>query len=97
MVVYTGMDTKMMMCSRYSTSKTDYYNRVSNLLTFLFLIMIAFFALISIIVLLSRSDDLAFMSQYDKNATNGLKIFNLFVLYSQMLPFGLFLLQVLDS
>lgn len=76
------MDTKMMMCSRYSTSKTDYYNRISNLLTFLFLLMIAFFALISIIVLLSRSDDLGFIRKYDSNATSGLKIFNLLVLYS---------------
>jgi magnesium-transporting ATPase (P-type) len=82
LVVFTGMDTKMMMCSRYSTSKMDYYTKVSNLLTLLFLFMIAFFALISIIVLLSRSDDLGFLKQYDADAASGLKIFNLLVLYS---------------
>jgi hypothetical protein len=51
-----------------------------------------FFVLISIIVLLSRSDDVAFMKEYDTNISNGMKIFNLFVLYSWLIPTNLFLI-----
>lgn len=72
----------MMNCSNYGNHKIDYYTRMSNKLTSYFLGMITFFALISILVLLSRSDDLTFMKQFDPNATSGIKIFNLFVLYA---------------
>jgi len=92
MVVYIGMQTKTMMSSKYRVKKHDHYSYISNVLTVFTICFSFFFVLISIIVLLSRSDDVAYMKRYDENISNGMKIFNLFVLYSWLVPTNLFLI-----
>ena len=92
MVIYTGMHTKMMMSSKYRVKKHDHYSYISNILTLFTIGLSFFFVLISIIVLISRIDDVRFMKLYDKDISNGMKIFNLFVLYSWLIPTNLFLI-----
>jgi len=93
MVVYTGMTCKMMMHSNYKKKKSNYLQSISTKITFYTMLLVIFLAGISLIVLFSRVDEHRFMEPYDEYISNGMKIFNLLILYSQLIPISLYLVQ----
>lgn len=79
---------------RYQGKKTDLYSAQSNMITLILLFVVLFYVAVSLIILLSRTDEFYYLRAYDKDATSGMNFFKLVILYSQMIPMTLFL--VLD-
>ena len=61
LVLYTGMDTKIMKNSNYSKSKLSYLDLVIEKLFYFTFFFVALFSAISIIILLAKSKDIKFI------------------------------------
>ncbi|CAK91816.1 unnamed protein product (macronuclear) [Paramecium tetraurelia] len=92
LVVYVGENTKTMQSSHYNAQKHSFEEKQCNFYSFLMACLSLFFTLISIIVLLARSDEGNFALLIDNNTTNGMKVFQLAILYAQLIPSTLYLL-----
>ncbi|CAD8200084.1 unnamed protein product [Paramecium octaurelia] len=92
LVVYVGENTKTMQSSHYNAQKHSFEEKQCNFYSFLMACLSLFFTLISIIVLLARSDEGNFALLIDTNTTNGMKVFQLAILYAQLIPSTLYLL-----
>ncbi|CAD8135801.1 unnamed protein product [Paramecium octaurelia] len=92
LVVYVGSKTKNSMSSKRNKAKCSHEENLIDFISLFMITLILFFCLISIIVLLARSDDLTFALRIDKNTQNGMKIFNLLILYSQFIPANIFMI-----
>ena len=57
LVVYTGMNTKMMKSSRYNLKKDDFYHHESNNYTALIILLIFFEVIVSFIIVFSKNDE----------------------------------------
>ena len=80
------------MSQKYNNKKWAVEESQSNLISLIMSGFCLFFAMISIIVLLARSDEKRFISYYDPDSSNGMKIFNLIILYSQLIPANFYFL-----
>ncbi|CAD8077107.1 unnamed protein product [Paramecium sonneborni] len=92
LVVYVGSKTKNSMSSKKNKAKCSHEENLVDFISLFMITLILFFSLISIIVLLARSDDITFALSIDKNTQNGMKIFNLLILYSQFIPANIFMI-----
>ncbi|CAD8103907.1 unnamed protein product [Paramecium primaurelia] len=92
LVVYVGQNTKTMQSSHYGSQKYSFEEKQFNFYSFLMACLSLFFTFISIIVLLARSDENNFALIIDNYTTNGMKVFQLAILYSQLIPSTLYLL-----
>ncbi|CAD8190865.1 unnamed protein product [Paramecium octaurelia] len=92
LAVYVGHNTKTMQSSHYGAQKQSFEEKQCNFYSFLMACLSLFFTLISIIVLLARSDENSFALIIDNYTTNGMKVFQLAILYAQLIPATLYLL-----
>ncbi|CAD8179034.1 unnamed protein product [Paramecium octaurelia] len=92
LVVYVGKNTKNMQSSHYEAQKQSFEEKQCNFYSFLMACLSLFFTLISIIVLLARSDENSFALIIDSYTTNGMKVFQLAILYAQLIPATLYIL-----
>lgn len=75
LVVYVGENTKTMRSSHYEAGKASFEEKECDFYSFLLACLSLFFTLISIIVLLARSDENSFVIVIDSYTTDGMKVF----------------------
>ncbi|KAL4448656.1 hypothetical protein ABPG74_012745 [Tetrahymena malaccensis] len=97
LVVYTGMDTKIMLNKPKKTSK---YSHIEKIINYYFLANICFItilAIISMIVIVAKSKDIAFLLQVEPTISDSIRFFTYIILYSQMIPLSVyFILDVVQ-
>lgn len=71
-----------MRSSHYEAGKVSFEEKECDFYSFLLAFLSLFFTLISIIVLLARSDEGSFVIVIDSYIMNGMKVFQLAILYA---------------
>lgn len=90
LVVYTGMDTKMMVGKQYRSTKSTHIERLIQAYFFANVCVIAIFAIISMIVIVAKSKDLAFLLRIEPTISDSIRLFTYIILYSQMIPISIY-------
>ncbi|EAS02708.2 adenylate/guanylate cyclase domain protein (macronuclear) [Tetrahymena thermophila SB210] len=97
LVVYTGMDTKIMLNKPKKTSKYSHIEKITNYYFLANICFIAILAIISMIVIVAKSKDIAFLLKVEPTISDSIRFFTYIILYSQMIPLSVyFILDVVQ-
>lgn len=76
------MHTKIMMNTNYKKQKYNLLQRNLEYFYFWFIFVVGSLAIISVIVLVAKSKEIAFILDIDPHASDSIRILTFFILYS---------------
>lgn len=82
LVVYTGMETKIMLDKSYRITKTSHIEKLIDYYFLANISIVAIFAIISMIVIVAKSKDLAFLLKVEPTVSDSIRLFTYIILYS---------------
>lgn len=89
-MVYTGMESKVMLNSNYSKFKQSYIERFLQYLYGAAILLVLIISSISMVVLMAKTKDIQFILDNDPIASDGKRFFTYIILYSQIIPISLY-------
>lgn len=90
LVVYTGMQTKIMLNSNFQKMRHSFYDKIIEKIQLLCIALVLLLASICQMIFVARTKNNSYLFTYDSFLDSNLKIFGQIVLFSQLLPISVY-------